>query len=61
MKNTVIDLLHVIYLCKKLVEKFFREVQSRPKEMCVIVSDVQLNDVPAFPQYQNRALLKYYQ
>ena len=40
MKNTVIYLLHVIYLCKKPVEKFFREVQSRPEEMCVIVSDV---------------------
>ena len=61
MKNTVFDLLHVVYLCKIPVEKFFREVQSRPEEMCVIVSDVKLNDVPAFRQYQNGALLKYYQ
>lgn len=61
MKNTVFDLLHVVYLCKKPVAKIFREVQSRPEEMCVIVSDVQINDVPALPQYQNGALLKYYQ
>ena len=48
MKNPVDDLLQAVYLCKKPSEKFVREVQSAPEGMCVIASDVQLNDVSCF-------------
>ena len=48
MKNPVDDLLQAVYLCKKPGEKFVREVQSAPEEMCLIASDAQLNDVSLF-------------